>query len=170
VAEGVRRNYSIAHRRPARSCASRSSIFPAGAFSSFVPRTQAGDVLELLTPTGSFRTPLDPLAQKHYVGLAAGSGITPVLSILETVMEIETRALHPDSTATTPKNRTMFRHDLDRLESRYGRSLEILHVLSSDPRHPRAARLIDDEKLQRWLTTSLRPETVANGSCAVDRP
>ena len=114
-----------------------------------------------MTPTGRFGTPLDPLAQKHYVGLAAGSGITPVLSILETVMGIETESRFTLIYGNHTKESTMFRHDLDRLESRYADRLEILHVLSSDPRHtPELRGQIDDEKLERWLTTSLRPETV----------
>jgi fatty acid desaturase len=91
--ENVRRNYSIC--APATRAQLRIAVkhIPGGAFSSFVAnQLKAGDVLELMTPTGRFGTPVDPLAQKHYVGLAAGSGITPVLSILETVMEIETES------------------------------------------------------------------------------
>ena len=160
--EGVRRNYSIC--APATRAQLRIAVkhIPGGAFSSFVANElKAGDVLELMTPTGSFGTPLHPLAQKHYVGLAAGSGITPVLSILETVMEIETESRFTLVYGNHTKESTMFRHDLDRLESRYADRLEILHVLSSDPRHtPELRGQIDDEKLQRWLTTSLRPETV----------
>ena len=160
--EGVRRNYSIC--APATRAQLRIAVkhIPGGAFSSFVANElKAGDVLELMTPTGSFGTPLDPLAQKHYVGLAAGSGITPVLSILETVMEIETESRFTLIYGNHTKESTMFRHDLDRLESRYADRLEILHVLSSDPRHtPELRGQIDDEKLQRWLTTSVRPENV----------
>jgi ring-1,2-phenylacetyl-CoA epoxidase subunit PaaE len=160
--EGVRRNYSIC--APATRAQLRIAVkhIPGGAFSSFVANElKAGDVLELMTPTGRFGTPLDQLAQKHYVGLAAGSGITPVLSILETVMEIETESRFTLIYGNHTKESTMFRHDLDRLESRYADRLEILHVLSSDPLHtPELRGQIDDEKLQRWLTTSLRPETV----------
>jgi ferredoxin-NADP reductase len=98
---------------------------------------------------------------KHYVGLAAGSGITPVLSMLETVMEIETESRFTLVYGNRTRESTMFRHDLDRLESRYSDRLEILHVLSSDPLHtPELRGWIDAEKLDRWLSTSLRPETV----------
>ena len=82
--------------------------------------------------------------------MAAGSGITPVLSILETVMEIETESRFTLIYGNHTKESTMFRHDLDRLESRYADRLEILHVLSSDPLHtPELRGQIDDEKLQR---------------------
>lgn len=160
--ENVRRNYSIC--APATRAQLRIAVkhIPGGAFSGFVAnQLKAGDVLELMTPTGRFGTPLNPLAQKHYVGLAAGSGITPVLSMLETVMEIETESRFTLIYGNHTRESTMFRHDLDRLESRYSDRLEILHVLSSDPLHtPELRGWIDAEKLDRWLSYSLRPETV----------
>jgi ring-1,2-phenylacetyl-CoA epoxidase subunit PaaE len=160
--ENVRRNYSIC--APATRAQLRIAVkhIPGGAFSGFVAnQLKAGDVLELMTPTGRFGTPLDPLAQKHYVGLAAGSGITPVLSILETVLEIETESRFTLIYGNHTKESMMFRHDLARLESRYVDRLEILHVLSGDALHPPELRgRIDAEKLDHWLTSRLRPETV----------
>ncbi len=160
--ERVRRNYSIC--APATRAQLRIAVkhIPGGTFSGFVAeQLKAGDVLELLTPTGRFGTPLDPLAQKHYVGLAAGSGITPVLSILETVLEVETASRFTLIYGNHTKESTIFRHDLDRLESHYADRLEILYVMSSDPLHtPELCGLIDAPKLDRWLTTSLRPSTV----------
>ncbi|MEO6794440.1 MAG: fatty acid desaturase, partial [Mycobacterium sp.] len=160
--EGVRRNYSIC--APATRAQLRIAVkhISGGAFSSFVTnQLKAGDVLELMTPTGRFGTPLHPLAQRHYVGLAAGSGITPVLSILETVMEIETESRFTLIYGNHSRESTMFRHDLDRLETRYVDRLEILHVLSDDPLHtPELRGRIDTEKLDWWLASSLRPDTV----------
>jgi fatty acid desaturase/ferredoxin-NADP reductase len=160
--QDVRRNYSIC--APATRAQLRIAVkhIAGGAFSGFVAnQLKAGDVLDLMTPTGRFGTPLHPLAHKHYVGLVAGSGITPVLSILETVMEIETESRFTLVYGNHTKESTMFRHDLDRLESRYVDRLEILHVLSSDPLHtPELRGWIDAEKLHHWLTTSLRPDTV----------
>jgi ring-1,2-phenylacetyl-CoA epoxidase subunit PaaE len=95
------------------------------------------------------------------VGLVAGSGITPVLSILETVLEIETESRFTLIYGNRTKDSTMFRHDLARLESRYADRLEVRHVLSDEPLHTPALRgRIDGDKLQRWLTTDLRPHTV----------
>lgn len=160
--EGVRRTYSIC--APATRAQLRIAVkhIPGGAFSTFVAdHLQAGDVLELMTPTGRFGTRPDPLAQRHYVGLVAGSGITPVLSILETVMQIETESRFTLVYGNRTRESTMFRHDLARLESRYADRLEIIHVLSEEPRHTPALRgRIDRERLQRLLTTSLSPDTV----------
>ncbi|BBX75979.1 fatty acid desaturase [Mycobacterium shinjukuense] len=160
--EGIRRNYSIC--APATRAQLRIAVkhIPGGAFSTFVANElKAGDVLELMTPTGRFGTPLDPLHRKHYVGLVAGSGITPVLSILATTLEIETESRFTLIYGNRTKESTMFRAELDRLESRYADRLEILHVLSSEPLHtPELRGRIDRDKLTTWLTTSLQPAGV----------
>src|SRR3990170_3403537 len=80
----VRRNYSICSPvgGPLRIGVKR---IPDGAFSSYALETmKPGDVLDVMTPTGRFTTELDPAHAKHYAMIAAGSGITPVLSIVST--------------------------------------------------------------------------------------
>jgi ring-1,2-phenylacetyl-CoA epoxidase subunit PaaE len=160
--QGIRRNYSIC--APATRAQLRIAVkhIPGGAFSTFVANDlKAGDVLELVTPTGRFGTPLDPLNRKHYVGLVAGSGITPVLSILATTLEIETESRFTLIYGNRSKDSTMFRAELDRLESRYADRLEILHVLSGEPLHtPELRGRIDRRKLNVWLTGSLPPHSV----------
>ncbi|GAB7142205.1 fatty acid desaturase [Mycobacterium riyadhense] len=160
--QGIRRNYSIC--APATRAQLRIAVkhIPGGAFSTFVANDlKAGDVLELMTPTGRFGTPLNPLSGKHYVGLVAGSGITPVLSIVATTLEIETESRFTLIYGNRTKESTMFRAELDRLESRYADRLEILHVLSSEPLHtPELRGRIDREKLTMWLASSLQPDTV----------
>jgi phenylacetate-CoA oxygenase/reductase PaaK subunit len=160
--EGVRRNYSIC--APATRAMLRIAVkhIPGGAFSTFVAeQLKAGDVLELMTPTGRFCTPLDPLNQNHYVAIAVGSGITPILSMLQTVLELETESRFTLIYGNRTKESTMFRDELDVLESRYSDRLEILHVLSRDPLHtPDLHGRVDRDKLERWLATTLDPRTV----------
>jgi ferredoxin-NADP reductase len=104
---------------------------------------------------------LDPLNRKHNVGLVAGSGITPVLSILATTLEIETESRFTLIYGNRTKDSTMFRAELDRLESRYADRLEILHVLSSESLHtPELRGRIDRDKLNLWLTGRLQPDSV----------
>ncbi|WP_205875029.1 fatty acid desaturase [Mycobacterium camsae] len=161
-AEGVRRNYSIC--APATRAQLRIAVkhIPGGAFSTFVAeQLKAGDVLELMTPTGRFGTPLHPLNRKHYVGLVAGSGITPVLSIVATTLEIETESRFTLIYGNRTKESTMFRAELDRLESRYADRLEVLHVLSGESLHaPELRGRIDRDKLNLWLTGNLQPDHV----------
>ena len=161
-AHGARRNYSICSPATGGELAIAVKHIPGGAFSTFaLERLKPGDALELMTPTGRFGPALDPLARKNYVAIAAGSGITPILSILETTLELETESrftlIYGNRTADT----TMFRDELDELESRYADRLEILHVRSRDPHHPpELSGRIDGDKLGHWLTNGLAPATV----------
>jgi ferredoxin-NADP reductase/fatty acid desaturase len=160
--EGVRRNYSICS--PATSDTLRIAVkhIPGGAFSTYAAeQLQAGDVLELMTPVGNFGTPLDPLAAKHYVAIAAGSGITPILSLLATTLEIETESRFTLIYGNRTTESTMFRHELDELETRYADRLEIWHVLSREHGHaPALTGRIDEAKLETWLAGDLIPGTV----------
>ena len=160
--EGVRRNYSIC--APATRATLRIAVkhLPGGAFSTFVAeQLKAGDVLEVMTPTGRFCPPLDPLNRKRYVAIVAGSGITPILSIMQTALELETDSRFTLIYGNRTKDSTMFRSELEELESRYADRLEILHVLSRDPHHtPDLCGRIDRHKLELWLHDELAPEAV----------
>ena len=160
--KGSRRNYSIC--TPATRAMLRIAVkhLPDGAFSTFVSeQLKAGDVLEVMTPTGRFCTPLDPLNDKHYVAIVAGSGITPILSMLQSTLELETESRFTLIYANRTKDSTMFRSELEDLESRYSDRLEIRHVLSRDPLHtPELRGRIDRDKLELWLNDELAPEAV----------
>jgi ferredoxin-NADP reductase/fatty acid desaturase len=155
--EGVRRNYSICSSATSDTLAIAVKHIPGGAFSSFaMEQLRAGDTLDLMTPTGSFGTPLDPLARKNYVALVAGSGITPALSILQTTLAVETESRFTLVYGNRDADSTMFREDLDDLEARYADRLRIIHVRSRDPRHPEHLRgRIDRPKLEHLLVSDL---------------
>ena len=131
--DDVRRNYSIC--TPAGSGRLRVGVkrLPDGVFSSYaMERLQVGDTIEVLTPTGQFFTPLDPGQAKHYGAVAAGSGITPILSILATALEVE-----PGSRATLIyANRTtgniMFLEELEDLKNRHLGRFQLIHVLGEE--------------------------------------
>ncbi|WIX79096.1 1,2-phenylacetyl-CoA epoxidase subunit PaaE [Amycolatopsis carbonis] len=149
-----RRSYSIcapAGQRPRVGV----RLVPEGVFSSWlVQDVRPGDVVEVSAPTGTF-TP-DLTAGGHHVLIAAGSGITPVLSIVASLLAT------PDATVTVlyGNRRTdtvMFADELADLKDRYPARLELIHVLS---REPREAELftgrLDADKL-RALFGSLVP-------------
>lgn len=158
----VRRNYSIC--APATGDLVRIGVkrVPDGAFSTFVTeRLAAGDVLEVMTPTGTFCPDLDPTRSRRYVAVAAGSGITPVLSILATALEVE-----PDSTAALVLvNRRaasiMFLEELEDLKDAHPDRFQLIHVL-----HDEASEVellsgrLDTERLHRILDTLLPVEDV----------
>ncbi|MFJ8912962.1 fatty acid desaturase [Amycolatopsis sp. NPDC102389] len=155
--EGVRRNYSLCSSATSGALEIAVKHLPGGAFSTFaMERLQTGDTLELMTPTGSFGTPLDPLATKNYVAIAAGSGVTPVLSILRTALAVETESRFTLVYGNRDADSTMFRDELDELEARYADRLRIVHVRSRDPRHPARLRgRIDRAKLEQVLGPDL---------------
>ncbi len=93
---------------------------------------RAGDTLEVMTPTGSFHTLLDPTQAKTYVAFAAGSGITPIISIIKTTL-----AREPDSRFLLfYGNRSVasiiFREALEDLKDRYLERFSLTHVLSRE--------------------------------------
>jgi ring-1,2-phenylacetyl-CoA epoxidase subunit PaaE len=160
--EEVRRNYSIC--APAGSGRLRVAVkrLDGGAFSAYATTTlQPGDVVDVMTPTGRFHVPLDPANAKHYCAFAAGSGITPVLSIVATTLEVE-----PSSTFTLVYgNRTtasiMFLDELSDLKDRYPTRFALINVLSREPQEVDLfSGRIDDEKVRRLLDTLLPVDSV----------
>jgi ring-1,2-phenylacetyl-CoA epoxidase subunit PaaE len=103
-----------------------------GLFSEWlVDRLTAGDELEVGPPQGRFTPELTP--GDHHVFVAAGSGITPVLSIAATVL-----GAHDDTSVTLfygnrRSDTVMFTEDLADLKNRYGPRLHLVHVLSREP-------------------------------------
>jgi len=160
--EDVRRNYSICSSAASDSLAIAVKHIPGGTFSTFaMEELQPGATLELMTPTGTFGTSLDPVAARNYVAIAAGSGITPILSILQTTLAVETESRFTLVYGNRDADSTMFRAKLDDLESRYADRLQIIHVRSRDPRHPAGLRgRVDRPKLEHWLSSEMDADSV----------
>jgi len=160
--EEVRRNYSIFASATEEKLMIAVKRVPGGAFSTFaVEQLRSGDTLELMTPTGRFGMALDANGGKHYAAIAVGSGITPIMSILQTVLETEPRSRFTLIYGNRTPDTVMFKDMLDDLAARFSERIDITHVLSRDPGHPdELSGRIDGEKLERWLGHSLRPSTV----------
>ena len=155
--DGVRRNYSLCSPATSDTLAIAVKHLPGGAFSTFaMEQLRAGDTLDLMTPTGSFGTPLHPLATKNYVAIVAGSGITPALSILQTTLAVETESRFTLVYGNRDADSTMFREALDDLEARYADRLRIIHLRSRDPHHPEHLRgRINRPKFEQLLASDL---------------
>lgn len=86
----IRRSYSICSPAPDGALRVGIKLVPGGVFSGWATsELQPGDTLEVLPPAGHFNHELDPTAARSYTLLAAGSGITPVLSIMSTILRHE---------------------------------------------------------------------------------
>src|ERR1044072_764134 len=158
----TRRNSSFCP--PAGSGTLRIGVkrLPDGVFSTYAfEHLQPGDSLDVMTPSGRFTVPLAPEQAKHYCAIAAGSGITPVLSILATALAVE-----PQSRVTLVYgNRTsrsvMFLEGLEDLKARYLGRLQPLHILSREPQEAELLNgRIDDAKLKVLLDSLIPPETI----------
>ncbi|MCB1246414.1 MAG: 2Fe-2S iron-sulfur cluster binding domain-containing protein [Acidimicrobiia bacterium] len=158
----VRRSYSICSL-PGEPPSVGVKRLAGGTFSTFVNDTLAiGDVLEVTTPTGEFTLDPDPTATRHHVAFAAGSGITPVLSMVRSVLEGE-----PSSTFTIVYgNRTgqsvMFLDVLDDLKNEHPDRLMVFHVLSREEQFaPLLSGRIDADRVERLLATVIDAASVA---------
>ncbi len=104
-----------------------------GLFSVFATEhLKVGDVLDVMPPMGSFYTPLDKNNKKNYLAVAAGSGITPILSILKTTLETE-----PNSTFTLlfvnkDSQNIIFKEELEELKNGYLNRFSLFHFFTRE--------------------------------------
>lgn len=155
--DDVRRNYSICTPESSGVLQVAVKRLSGGAFSDYaLTRLAVGEKLEVMTPTGRFGGRFDAALARRHVAFAAGSGITPVLSILASALAAE-----PGSEASLVYgNRTsasiMFLDEIADLKDRYPTRFSYWHVLSAETRevewlHGR----IDADLTNRLLDTVL---------------
>ena len=91
-----------------------------------------GDEIDVMTPMGRFYTPLDPANAKHYCAIAAGSGITPILSIVATTLAAGAASRVTLLFANRTSRTVMFLEELEDLKDRYPGRFHLVHVLSRE--------------------------------------
>ncbi|MEU9578039.1 1,2-phenylacetyl-CoA epoxidase subunit PaaE [Streptomyces chilikensis] len=108
-------------------------VVPGGLFSSWlVQDVRPGDVVEVMTPTGLF-TP-DLSTPGHHVLIAAGSGVTPMMSIAESVLAADDRSRVTLFYGNRRTGSVMFADELADLKDLHPDRFQIAHVLSREPR------------------------------------
>ncbi|WP_396183334.1 1,2-phenylacetyl-CoA epoxidase subunit PaaE [Flavobacterium sp.] len=131
----VRRSYSLCSSPIENKWNVAVKKINEGLFSTFVnEKLRKGDVLDVMAPNGTFFTEIDPKKAKNYIAFAAGSGITPILSIIKTHL-----ALEPESTFKLfYLNRTVksivFKEEIEQLKNVYFNRFEIFHFLTKEHR------------------------------------
>ncbi|MEV0699737.1 1,2-phenylacetyl-CoA epoxidase subunit PaaE [Saccharopolyspora sp. NPDC050389] len=153
-----RRSYSICAPHGA---APRIGVrhVPGGLFSSWLVReVRPGDEIEVLPPVGSFSP--DLTAHERHVCVVAGSGITPVLSIAASVLR-ETDATVTLLYGNRRSDTVMFADELADLKDRYPARLELVHVLSREPRESELfTGRLDAAKIRAMLSTVVDADSV----------
>ncbi|MFC6641748.1 MULTISPECIES: 2Fe-2S iron-sulfur cluster-binding protein [Sulfitobacter] len=128
----LRRNYSICAGLDDGELKVGIKRVDGGAFSTYAnTELKVGDTLHAMPPQGKFFTAIEPEVAKNYLGFAGGSGITPVLSILKTVLKREPNSTFTLVYANRAVNTIMFREELEDLKNRYMGRLTVIHILES---------------------------------------
>jgi ring-1,2-phenylacetyl-CoA epoxidase subunit PaaE len=104
-----------------------------GKFSNFANNElKVGDILEVMPPLGKFYTPLHSSNSKNYVGFAAGSGITPIMSILKTVLKTEPKSTFTLFYGNKNVESVMFREELEALKNEFMGRLSLNYIMSRE--------------------------------------
>ena len=133
-----------------------------GAFSTWANEAlKLGDVIEAMPPMGKFYTPLDPAQAKTYLGFAGGSGITPLLSIVKTVLAREPQSTFTLVYANRQVGSIMFREELEDLKNTYLGRFSLIHILESESQDIELfTGRIDAEKMEALFRLWIDAETV----------
>lgn len=160
--EEVRRSYSICADPVEGVLRVGIKRVPGGRFSSWANAKLApGDVLEAMPPEGSFTFEPDPERERTVLALAAGSGITPVLSIAASLLRAEPRSRLVLLYGNRTRADIMFKSALEDLKDRYLERLALVHLLSREASElPILHGRIDRAHLEALLPRLAPPETI----------
>lgn len=129
----LRRSYSICAGKDDGVLQVGIKRVKGGAFSTWAnDNLRVGDTIEAMPPMGNFYTAIEPDKAKSYLGFAGGSGITPVLSIVKTVLAREPKSRFTLVYANVGVNTIMFREELEDLKNLYMGRFTVIHVLERD--------------------------------------
>ena len=126
-----------------------------GVFSNWInEQLKPGDVISVMAPQGRFFVPIEPGSRRHHVGIAGGSGITPILSIMKTVLAREPLSRFTLIYGNRMLRSTMFKEELEDLKNKYMTRLVLHHVFSDDPTDaPLNMGLINRDKVAEFLAS-----------------
>ena len=160
--EDLRRTYSICVGPDDGELRVAVKKVPGGKFSTFANEVlKTGDELEVLPPAGKFFTKLDASQSTRYVAFAAGSGITPILSIMKAVIQREPRSHFTLFYGNRSSDSVIFREVIEGLKNEHLDRLSIHHILSRE--HPGSdlfAGRINGEKCRRFAKVLFDPQEV----------
>jgi ring-1,2-phenylacetyl-CoA epoxidase subunit PaaE len=131
--EEVRRNYSLCTRPADGDWMVTVKRIGGGLFSNWVgDRLKPGDSLDVMVPHGSFTTDYDPSNRRHLVGIAGGSGITPVISLMRTLLQEEPNSRFTLFYGNRDSSSVIFLEALAALKDKHLGRLEIYHFLDQE--------------------------------------
>lgn len=158
----VRRSYSLCSSPLDHKWQVAVKKIDGGLFSTFVnDNLKAGDTLDVMPPDGRFFKECSPQVAKNYIAFAAGSGITPILSIIKTHLGTE-----PDSTfklfyLNRNVKSIVFKEEIESLKNKYFNRFEIFHFLTKEHRDiPLFNGRFTEDKLKTLTTRIFNPSEI----------
>ena len=131
--EEVRRNYSLCVAPQDQQLMVTVKRIAGGLFSNWANDTlEAGDVIDVMPPHGSFTWDFDAKAANHYVGFAGGSGITPVMSLLRTALLTEPESRFTLFYGNRDSQSVIFLEALAKLKNLFMDRLQVHHFLAEE--------------------------------------
>ncbi len=158
--EELRRSYSICSSPLDGELRVAVKQIEDGRFSTFANQVlQEGDVLEAMPPLGNFYTELNPDNQKSYIAFSAGSGITPVLSIIKTTLQTEPNSRFKLFYANRNVASIIFKEEIEGLKNIFLDRFEVYHFLTREMQDiPLFNGRFDDEKMEQLSNTLFSTE------------
>ena len=135
-----------------------------GVFSNWInEQLQPGDSISVMAPQGRFFVPIDPASRRHHVGIAGGSGITPILSIMKTVLAREPLSRFTLIYGNRSLKSTMFKEEIEDLKNRFMTRLSLQHVFSDEQTDaPINMGVMNRDKISGFLTSVLPAADIAH--------
>lgn len=133
-----------------------------GRFSNFAfDMLQPGHTIEVMTPDGRFFTHLNADQGKQYVAFSGGSGITPILALIKTTLDIEPRSTFTLVYGNRSVEAIMFAEELEDLKNRFMNRFVLYHVLSDDIQDVELFNgVLDQAKCAAFLDTLVPPASI----------
>ncbi|HPW98975.1 MAG TPA: phenylacetate-CoA oxygenase/reductase subunit PaaK [Flavobacterium sp.] len=134
--QDVRRSYSLCSSPVENKWQVAVKKINGGLFSSFVnEKLKAGDSIEIMAPSGKFNVEIDSEKSKNYILFAAGSGITPILSILKTHLAKEPNSTFKLFYLNRSVKSIIFKEEIEQLKNSYFGRFEIFYFLTKEHRN-----------------------------------
>lgn len=138
----LRRSYSMSSSPLDQVLSFTVKRIPEGKVSSYLhDQVTVGSVLDVAAPDGRFFVPLDPEKRRAFYLFASGSGITPMLSIIRTTLELEPMSTIFLLYGSRNEDHIIFQEQLDELSRRYHGQLIVEHILSQPKKEVLSERL-----------------------------
>ncbi|OUS00476.1 phenylacetic acid degradation protein [Flavobacteriales bacterium 33_180_T64] len=133
--EDVRRSYSLCSSPIDKQWKVAVKLIPGGKFSTYVnDHLKSGDDIEVMAPSGTFGVSVKPEEAKNYLFFAAGSGVTPVLSMIKTHLYTEPNATCKLFYVNKTAKSIIFKEELEQLRNTFFGRLEIYYFLTKERR------------------------------------